>query len=277
MNPVAKLVRAFRTLSLRFTTPIRIEFNLTDYCNLNCKGCTHYAPLASEEYTPISELESNMRQLSSIRGSREIRHIYLIGGETLLYPEINNAISLARHYFPWAEISIFTNALLLPRMDDEFWELCRKNDIIIAITRYPVKFDYDCAVSICERNHVRHSLFGDRSVFGSFFRVRLDPENRQNRWIANFRCYSFGCLTVSDNKLFPCPQSACVRHLNKRFGTDFSIEKGDYIPISDITDIRQIRRLRNRPIPFCSYCKKSLPTPYELSKRIKNEWIDTDK
>lgn len=274
MNFMKKLIRAFRTLALRFTTPLRIEFNLTDYCNLNCKGCTHYASLAPEDFLSIAELEADMRHLSGIRGHKKIRHIYLLGGEPLLYPHLSLAMKLARRHFQWAEISIFTNGLLLPRMDSDFWRNCRENNITLAITRYPIKFDYDNVIGICEREGVKHSIFGDRGVKYSFFRVRLDPEKRQSGWLSHFRCYSFGCLTVADGKLFPCPQSACVKHLNNRFGTAFQLEEGDYIPLSEITDTRQIYKLRNLPVPFCSYCSKSLPTPYEHSKRDKSEWVD---
>lgn len=274
MNPLGRLVRAFRTLSLRFTTPLRIEFNLTDHCNLNCKGCTHYASIAPETYTPVEQLESDMRHLSSIRGHRSIRQVYLLGGEPLLYPHINEAITLARQLFPWAEISIFTNGLRLPRMDSLFWELCRQNDITLAVTRYPIDFDYDNVMDLCRREGVRVTQFGDRGEQDSFFKVRLDPLKRQNRWLSNFRCYSFGCLTVTDGKLFPCPQSACIQNLNRRFGYEFRWESGDYLNVSDITDAGQILRLRNRPVPFCSYCRKVTPTLYESSKRVKNEWID---
>ncbi|MCI8998847.1 MAG: radical SAM protein [Muribaculaceae bacterium] len=274
MTLLGRLAGALRTLSLRFTTPVRIEFNLTDHCNLNCKGCTHYASIAPEEYANLQLLERNMRHLSTIRGAEGIKQIYLIGGEPLIYPWLHESIQLSRRYFPHAEISIFTNGLRLPHMDDRFWELCRENELHIVITRYPISFDYDSVIEMCTRQGVRFSIFGDRGLAGSFFKVRLDPLKRSNRWNSHFKCYSFGCLTVQGDKLFPCPQSACVEHLNRRFDQNFSWEKGDYLPIAEIKDIRAILRLRNRPVPFCSYCRKMLPTHYSRSSRVPEEWIE---
>ena len=32
----------------RWKSPLVIEIHLTDHCNLNCIGCSHYSPLAPE-------------------------------------------------------------------------------------------------------------------------------------------------------------------------------------------------------------------------------------
>lgn len=274
MKIAEKIVRAYRTLSLRFTTPLRIEFNVTDYCNLNCKGCTHYASIAPEEYEPLDTLHDEMEQLSTIKGADKLVDIYLIGGETLLYPYLNDAIISARRYFPWAEISIFTNGILIPEMSGRFWQLCKENDIVIVMTRYPIKVDYEKLSATCEERGVRHKFFGDRSEDGSFFKVRLDSRKSQNRWLSHFRCYSFGCLTANHGRLFPCPQCGCVENFNRRFGTGFCWERGDYLTISEIKDVKQILRLRNFPIPFCSYCNKSQIVHYDSSRRTIDEWSD---
>lgn len=278
MNPFVKLRQVFHSLSLRFTMPLRIEFDVTDTCNLNCKGCTHYSPIAPREFEELMQLDHNMRLLSSVKGHKRIKEIYLIGGETLLYPSLKEAMSMARRYFSWCRISIFTNGLLLPKMDEEFWSLCRSLDIRIALTRYPVKFDYDKVESLCRRNGVACDIFGDRGTDGTFFRFALDPYKRRNRWLSHFRCYSFGCLTVKGDRLYPCSISACAGNLNARFGTDFSWKPGDYITLSrqKPLSISRILWLRNLPVPFCSYCKKVQITPYEISKRVKTEWIDED-
>jgi len=276
MNPFLKLRQAIHTLSLRFTMPLRIEFDVTDICNLNCKGCTHYSSLSQREYEDLPQLENSMRLLSSIKGHRHIKDIYIIGGETLLYPSLKEAMSMARHYFPWTNISIFTNGLMLPKMDDMFWELCRSMNINIAITRYPINFDYDQVQQLCHDKNVTYNVFGDRGVEGSFFRFSLDPQKRQNRWLSHFRCYSFGCLTVKGDKLFPCSISACVNHLNRHSGYKFNWLPNDYLLINDSNqlNIYKILKLRNLPVPFCAYCKKAQPTIYESSKRVKSEWID---
>lgn len=272
MNWLKRIGRGIKTVRDKRKAPLRIEFNVTDFCNLNCKGCSHYSPLAPEVYESLERLEESMRRISGARNSREIKDIYLIGGETLLYPRLNEAIAMGRRYFPWAKLSIFTNGLLIPRMNDEFWETCRKYDCVIALTRYPVKFDYDRVEAICREKGVEVEVFGDRSEENSFFKLPLDPEKKQNARLSHFRCIAFGCVTVDGGRIFPCSQSACVGHLNRRFGTDFRWEPGDYIETSELSDVRQIRRLRNRPVPFCSYCRHQTVTKYGPSRRTVDEW-----
>lgn len=274
MKIAEKISRAFRTLSLRFSTPLRIEFNVTDYCNLNCKGCTHYASIAPKEFEKPEILCEEMMHLSMIKGAEKLRDIYLIGGEPLLYPYLEYAIISARRYFPWAEISIFTNGLLIPKMSDNFWELCRVNNILIVMTRYPVKVDYGNLSEICEKHGVRHKFFGDRGEENSFFKVRLNSAKTENRWLSHFKCYSFGCITAHHGKLFPCPQCGCIENLNRKFGTNFRQDEGDYLTITEIKNVRQIMRLRSFPIPFCGYCQKSQIVPYGTSMRTIDEWTD---
>ena len=273
MGIFRKIREAAATVRRKVSEPLHIEFNLTDYCNLNCKGCSHYSPLAPAEYEGLDTLECSMAKISGARHADIIREVYLIGGETLLYPHLKEAMKMARKYFPWAKISIFTNGLILPKMDEEFWALCLETGCVISITRYPVKADYDRIEALCREKGVDVEIFGDRSMANSFFKLPLDPEKRQKGWKSHFRCFSFGCITVDHGKIFPCSQSACVGHLNRRFGTEFRWEKGDYIPVEELKDAREILRLRNRPVPFCNYCRHAETVAYGPSRRSRDEWI----
>ena len=269
---LARIRNAAKTLARRWCEPLHIEFNLTDFCNLNCKGCSLYSPLAPAEFQGLRDLEEQMKHISQIKGVRKIKYVFLIGGETLLYPDIIPAMGLARKFFPWAEITVFTNGLPIPKMGDDFWRACRANDCSIAITRYPIKFDYDKIEDLCRDKGVKAHIFGDRNMENSFFRLPLDPEKKQNGNLAHFRCFSHGCITVDNGRIFPCSTSACVGHLNRRFGTDYRWEKGDYIEIKNLTDVKQLLRLRNRPVPFCGYCKHIEPVKYGPSRRALEEW-----
>lgn len=271
---IKKIRNAISTIKQKKSTPLHIEFNLTDFCNLNCKGCSHYSPLAPAEFEPLEDLERAMYHISAIRDGEKIRSVFLIGGETLLYPDLEEAMRMSRRFFPWAEILVFTNGLLLPKMSETFWETCRRERIEIALTRYPLKFDYDKVEELCREKGVSVSVFGDRGVANTFFRLPLDPEKRQKGWLSHFRCIGFGCITIEKGRIFPCSQAACVGHLNRRFGTDFKWEQGDFIKVEDLKSAEQLFNLRDKPIPFCSYCKPIECVDYGPSKRLKEEWVD---
>lgn len=269
-----KIINALRTLRSHSKQPLRVEFVLSDYCNLNCKGCTHYSPLAPKEFAPLAGMQDAMRRISSLRGE-PIQELYLIGGEPLLYPELPEAMAMMRSHFPAATLKLFTNGIALPRMTDEFWNACRQADFVVAITRYPIKVDYDSIEKLCRDKGVRYEVFGDRSAKDSFFRFGLDPEKKQNPRMSHFKCYNRGCVSVVGNKVYPCSISACVGHLNAACGTEFTHEKGDYIPLDQLTHVDQIRRLRDRPVPFCGYCVNPPDTTtYGPSRREASEWVN---
>lgn len=254
--------------------PLHLEFILTDHCNLNCKGCTHYSPLAPAEYTDFELLKRSMHHLGRI-GAKGIERIFLIGGEPLLYPRLTEAIAEARAAFPNARLHIFTNGLLLPRMNEDFWEACRKAQAIISLTRYPVNFDYDAVLDLIRRQGVAAETFGDRSRPGSFFRFGLDPEGKRNPRESHLFCYNFGCLSVIGNKLYPCSTSGCVSHLNRYFNTRFTHTEGDSLTVDAIRSIAEIKRFRNHAVPFCRYCIVPYPeVAYSKSGKDISEWVD---
>lgn len=273
---IKKIVNVLRTWWMHRTDPLRLEFVVTDYCNLNCKGCTHYAPLAPREFADFDTLRASVRHLGRVTGGK-VPNAYLIGGEPLLYPQLTDAMKALRESFPKSKLYIFTNGLALPKMNEEFWQLARELDFIIALTRYPIQFDYDAVERLIADHGVECRVFGDRSLANSFYRFGLDPKGGQNPRIAHFKCANFGCLSVIGDRLYPCSISGCVGHLNKACGTDYRHLPGDWLDVPKITGIRQIKALRDKPVPFCRHC--ILPpavVEYGPSRREASEWTQAE-
>ncbi len=273
-NLFARGLRVFKRIRILRTMPLRLEFVVTDYCNLNCRGCTHYSPLAPKEFVPVNELREWMNHLGRACG-RKVSKVYLIGGETLLYPDLIKAMRDMRESFPTQEISIFTNGLAVSRMSEEFWTAAREVGAVMALTRYPIRFDYDAVEELIRSKGVGLKVFADRSLKESFFRFALDPKKKQNKYISHFKCYNRGCVSIVDGYVYPCSIAGCVKHLNRAKGTDFEVTDRDRIPVEKVKSARQIYRLSHRPIPFCSYC--ILPPAsvgYAPSRRETSEWVD---
>lgn len=269
-----KIGNFLTTLRQHRNEPLHIEFILSDYCNLNCKGCTHFSPLAAKEFTPLEQLERSATRLGAALDGR-LDSVYIIGGEPLLYPGLEDVMRMMRRAFPTTKILIFTNGICLPKMSADFWSAARECGIEIAITRYPIAFDYDAAEARCAAESVKCTVFGDRGAEGSFFRFALDPAKKQNGRLSHFKCFNRGCISVVGDRIYPCSISACVSHLNRAAGTRFEHRKGDSIAVAEVTDVEQLRRFRDRPVPFCGYCKpRPTITPYGISKKDKAEWVD---
>lgn len=255
--------------------PLHVEFILTDFCNLNCRGCTHYSPLAPKEFAPLADLETAMAHLGRTCGS-QIKSAYLIGGETLLYPHLPQAMHALRKAFPSRDLYIFTNGLLLPKMSDEFWNAAKEFGFILAVTRYPINFNYDAVLELCRAKDVNAEIFGDRAKSDSFYRFPLDPQGRANPVLAHFRCLNRGCLSVLGQNIYPCSISACIGHLNRAANTDFRHRSGDFLTVGSIRSAADLLRFRNHAVPFCRHCLKAQPRPFALSSRNPNEWISFD-
>lgn len=136
-------VRSVRGLTRRIPRrSLKFEVHLAEHCNLNCKGCDNFSPLAAEEFLELDEYERDCRRLSDLFGGK-VKKLLLLGGEPLLNPRIEDFLRVSRECFPRGRIIIVTNGLLLPKMTDKFWKNCKKYGIEIEPTKYPVNFDYD--------------------------------------------------------------------------------------------------------------------------------------
>ena len=104
-----------------------LETHVVDHCNLNCKGCSHFCNLAEEKFIDVESIRKDFVQLSKVY--KNIKVIRLMGGEPLLHPEINEIMKSVRASFPYSQIKLATNGLLLPKMKEHFWKTCRDNNI----------------------------------------------------------------------------------------------------------------------------------------------------
>ena len=73
----------------------RISFHIIDHCNLNCKHCNVFSPIASKSFVPFETIRSDLNQLSVIT-QKKLARIIFHGGETLLHPDSNFAVALER-------------------------------------------------------------------------------------------------------------------------------------------------------------------------------------
>lgn len=108
-----------------------LEVFASDNCNLRCRHCSANSPYAIAANQPdLEQLRADLSTLEPIFHSRQIK---VLGGEPLLNSDLNSLLRIAREsrVFDW--IKVATNGLLLPKMNDEFWELVD----IVDVSVYP--------------------------------------------------------------------------------------------------------------------------------------------
>lgn len=248
-----------------------LEIHVTDHCNLNCKGCSHYSPILEERLIDIDGLNDDLNSIFKL--SNCFSQIRILGGEPLLHPELHKILELVRKYFKRQEILIVTNGVLLLNMNDFFWNAIRDNNIIISMTVYP-NINYDKINALLRGKEVPFQFYGQRNGKNNWLSFNL-KESGENSLSNFYKCggHQF-CWQLRNGKIFSCPICAYSEILNKRFGTNFRIKKNDFIDLKSCTSKLRLRLFSLLPKPFCRYCKlpRKLET-WQFSKYDKNEWV----
>ena len=89
-----------------------LEHHIVDHCNLNCAGCSHFSPLASEWYESLEDFRKDFTELAN-KTNTQVKTIRIMGGEPLLHPQVTDFLITARQLFPTSEIQLVTNGILL--------------------------------------------------------------------------------------------------------------------------------------------------------------------
>lgn len=253
---------------------ISFSYHLCEHCNLNCVSCDNFSPLAEEEFTDVNEFTRDMERMAQIT-SNEARAIMLLGGEPLLNKEICLYIKITRKLFPYANIYISTNGLLICKMSNEFYESCRENNIVIRMTKYPIKFDYDGAEAFLIERGIKVEFSIDKNIVKDMFLEPLRMYGDCDPRDSFLGCWQGNqCTFLKHGKIYPCAVVANIEHFNKKFKQEIHVSTRDYIDIYDDISYDDIANFLAAPTPFCRYCdvKNRTMQPWKVSERNMLEW-----
>lgn len=217
-------------------TKIQYEVHLADHCNLNCQMCDHFSPLANENFLSPDHYASDVERLSELF-DHDANYIRLLGGEPLLHPQVVRFFEISRFYFPDCDLELYTNGLLIPEQPDTFWEACRKFSVTIAVTKYPINFDYNKAEVLANNHHVKFMYVHEKNEpVKTSWCLPLDLEGKHNP-VANYANCDMGnvCVFLKDGRLYPCTVVPNVVHFNKYFNQNLKVMNDDSIDIYNAT------------------------------------------
>ena len=269
--------RTIRTLMMR-TTPRPLLFfdvEIVEHCNLNCKSCASLSPIAEHEYLNIEEYTRDVNRLSEL-AEGEMHHINIMGGEPLLHPDVCDFLRITRERFPVGIVFLITNGILLNKMKEDFWNVCREYDITVAPSQYPVNVDYEKAKRKAEERKVKFRLFNKINKYGGWIHTTLDLEGFRNENHSFLHCWQANnCSVLDHGRLYPCPVIPNIRHFNNKFGTNFTVSRRDYIDIYKADSIEEIMKFYCHSVPFCRFCNtfRNYECDWGISKQDIEEWI----
>lgn len=247
----------------------RIQFNVVDYCNLNCRACSHFSNLF--EKGAQVPYEVFCRDLDQIARNVCIGQIDLVGGEPLLSDNITDYIRYCRKVLENAEIQLVTNGVLIPKQPKEFFECCLENDIYITISAYRPTWEMqDMIVHKLEDSGIPFSFTRIRNDFGK----NINLDGREDKYTAMRSCREHECHFFRYGKLYKCPFEALGNRLFTHYNIDVHFDGG-----IDIYDERLdwnwvVEQMENRPVDACRYCGKEVRVDWACNQTpVLADWI----
>ena len=112
-----------------------IEIHVADHCNMNCKNCSMFCGLVK---TPrYSNLEQTRNSLYILKGIfKHIKRIRVIGGEPLLNKELDKYLYMIRDIYPYSDIRVITNGILVVEMNDNLITAFKETSSKLVVTSY---------------------------------------------------------------------------------------------------------------------------------------------
>lgn len=257
---------------------ISFEYHLADHCNLNCKGCDHFSPLAQPKLITFDSFKKDLDRMSELFNG-QAKSIHILGGEPLLNKEICKFIQKTRECFPdtnLTEIRVISNGILVNDMPDEFWQCLHKYNTILSVTKYPLKLNYDLMHEKAQKHNVNFEFYDNTDQEQIWYNIKLQEDGKKDARKSFYKCFvANSCIMLKDGKLYTCTLIPNIEHFNKHFKKDLQVCTEDYIDIYQAKNKEEIFDFLSKPVPFCRYCNpdiKDYSLEWEPTKKDINEW-----
>lgn len=225
------------------------EMHVADFCNLNCKGCTHFSALFDRTLPDRERRIQDIRTLAKI--FPRILCFALMGGEPLLNPEIGDYLTETRELLPETEIQLVTNGLLLLTASDKIFHCLEENRITVSISEYAPTHERMHGIERRLQSFNIDYVVRDYDIKQRFGK----PLSRKSVEASKRHCLSYGCVNICDGKIARCPTVMYVEKLNQRFLEFFPTD--GILELSPTWDAKDLLLELQKQIPLCTHCSGS--------------------
>lgn len=248
-----QLKSCFDSIVLKKLVLPRVELVVTTKCSLNCKNCFAGIPLYSDSHLgqydiPLDTLKSDLLKLLS--GVDYIVQLNILGGEPLLYDNIDELLSWLAGVKNIGMFSLVTNSTIIPR--DSTCDLLRNKRFHIYVNDYGM---VESNVEAIEKKLLDYGIMYTKQAnrvwydFGDASKKEMSVTELQNHYK---ECSYNVCRSLMEGELYLC-EFHCHR-TKIQIVPDFS----ESLRIHDYDDIE----LRERIVDFyksdyynvCMYC-----------------------
>ena len=258
---------------VRWLNPYKIflpylESDITDRCNLNCRGCCHFANFRFEdEFYP---LENYRRDLNRIAQTCDVFTFCLLGGEPFILNNIERYLLEARQCFPYANLGIFTNGLLIPSLPKKILDILREAKFTVLISAYPPTIkSLDKIKTVIDANSISCRVIKTVENFSA--QMTLTGNNNPAKAINACRCGQ--ARSIRNGKIYKCPiDSACYKFAKKFNIKKFASPTGVDIYAENFSSLLEVL---DGSVELCGWCaEQHRQIPWEPTNNPKLEdWL----
>lgn len=224
----------------------KLQVPIAEHCNLNCNRCYHFSNLKTDSV--FYKIDKYSRDLSLLKEMGfVINEIRLLGGEPFLNDNIFEFIEVTKKEFPYSNIKIVTNGLLLLKKDSEFLERLSKLKITVSISLYPPVLKLiDKIEGILKSNNITYEIFR----VGNIFNKILTKEKNINVIEISNRCEK--CILIYNGSISRCAPSVFIDIFNNKFDSTFP--KNSSRNITEFKTRKTLLKHLNEPVELCNFC-----------------------
>ena len=199
-----------------------------------------------------------------------------MGGEPLLNPEVNEYIKLTRKMYPFSIIFLVTNAILIPKMDDEFFDTIRECNAIIQISLYPpMASKIESVKKLMNDKKVAYNVITNNGapITKFFMNQTLKPHNNEKEIFLT--CGSAPCHNLWEGKLLTCPRPSAIKFFNDYYHKNLPEDSGIINLYDEDLTTEKLREFMIKPFKLCKYCTPRFFVDWDTVKHPSpiSDWV----
>jgi organic radical activating enzyme len=226
--------------------------NIVEHCNLRCRSCQHLSPVLPKYSVDPDTLQAD---LSALAASYHVKVLKLLGGEPLLHPSVVDVIAAARASQVADIIEVWTNGLLLPRVERRFWDVVDS----VRISLYPGaslrQHQLEKCIDLARQHNVPLRYKQYKAFQEAYSEPGTDDASLVNKiYLTCNSAHRWRCHTVAHGWFYKCAQSYTIPK-GMSLGLEASRRDGIQIDTSPEFRDRLLAYLTSpEPLSACRNC-----------------------
>lgn len=238
----------------------KLEINVTNMCNLSCRGCSHLSPICTQHTFDIDKLRSSLDRLNKVFHCQTVR---LLGGEPFLVANLPEIIDVVRKSNICNSIAIVSNGLLI---NEKHNQILQSIDVLeISDHHVGVNVDYiatlakgKCKLQVLDFEAFRESYSekgtNDTNLIEQIYKTCLISQI--------WKCYN-----LEDGHFYKCPQAHVLKSIKNLLPDGVNV-----LLATNLKDDLQSYINSECPLSACKYCLSGVGNLFKQQQINRKIW-----